>query len=126
MAKRGFGELENAILRIIKSHERMTVSQVHKQLGEQNSYNTIMTVMLRLCNKKVLVREKMNSHYEYWLLTSSEKIPTFIDQLKQKVFGIKTSELMSYLLKDAEDISDEELSEMERLVAKAKEERGKK
>ena len=126
MAKRGFGELENTILRVIKSHGRMTVSQVHKQLGEQNNYNTIMTVMLRLCNKKILAREKIDSLYEYWLLTSHEKIPTFIDQLKQKVFGIKTSELVSYLLEGAEGISDEELSEMERLVAKAKEERRKK
>lgn len=126
MGKRGFGELENAVLRIIKSHGRVTVSQVHKLLGEQNSYNTIMTVMLRLCNKTILEREKINSHYEYWLLNSYEKIPAFIEQLKQKVFGIKTSKLMSYLLETGEDISDEELAEMERLVAKAKEERRKK
>jgi predicted transcriptional regulator len=121
MAKKSFGELENAILRTINCNERMTVSQVHKKLGEQNSYNTIMTVMLRLCNKKILAREKINTYYEYWLLNSYEKIPTFIEQLKQKVFGIKTSELMSYLIDATEDITDEEILEMERLVAKAKE-----
>jgi len=126
MAKKSFGELENAVLRIINSHGRMTVSQVHKKLGEQNSYNTIMTVMLRLCNKKILAREKINPYYEYWLLTSYEKIPTFIEQLKQKVFGIKTSELMSYLIDATEDITDEEIVEMERLVAKAKESMRKK
>lgn len=120
MTKRSFGELENAILRIVKCHGRITVSQVHKKLGEQNSYNTIMTVMLRLCNKNILAREKINSHYEYWLLTSNEKIPTFIEQLKQKVFGIKTSELMSYLLETTEDITEDEIAEIEKLVAKAK------
>lgn len=126
MAKKSFGELENAILRIINSHGHMTVSQVHKKLGEQNSYNTIMTVMLRLCNKKVLAREKISSYYEYWLLTSYEKIPTFIEQLKQKIFGVKTSELMSYLIDATEDITNEEIEEMERLVAKAKENMRKK
>ncbi len=126
MAKKSFGELENAILRIINSHGRMTVSQVHKKLGEQNSYNTIMTVMLRLCNKKILAREKISSYYEYWLLTSYEKIPTFIEQLKQKIFGVKTSELMSYLIDATEDITNEEIEEMERLVAKAKENMRKK
>lgn len=126
MEKKSFGELENAVLRIINSHGRVTVSQVHKKLGAQNSYNTIMTVMLRLCNKKILAREKNKSCYEYWLLASYEKIPTFIDQLKQKVFGIKTSELMSYLIDTTEDITDEEIVEMERLVAKAKESRRKK
>lgn len=126
MAKKGFGELENTVLRILNGQGRMTVSQVHKKLGEQNSYNTIMTVMLRLCNKKILTREKVNSYYEYWLLTSYEKIPSFFKQLKQKVFGIKTSELMSYLIDATEDISDEEIVEMERLVAKAKESKRKR
>lgn len=127
MKKRGFGELENAILRILKQQGRMTVSQVHKTLKEENSYNTIMTVMLRLCNKKILAREKNGSHYEYWLTApTSEKIPTFFEQLKQKVFNANTLELMSYLLEDADEISDEEFSEMEKLVAKAREERRKK
>jgi predicted transcriptional regulator len=121
MAKKSFGELENAVLRILNGQGRMTVSQVHKKLGEQNSYNTIMTVMLRLCNKKILAREKSNSYYEYWLLTSYEKIPSFIEQLKQKIFGVKAPELMSYLLEATEEITDEEIIEMERLVAKAKE-----
>lgn len=121
MAKKSFGELENAILRTINCNERMTVSQVHKKLGEQNSYNTIMTVMLRLCSKKILAREKFTSYYEYWLVSSYERIPTFIEQLKQKVFGIKTPELMSYLIDATEDITEEEIVEMERLVAKAKE-----
>ena len=85
-----------------------------------------MTVMLRLCNKKILAREKLNSYYEYWLLTSYEKIPSFIEQLKQKIFGIKAPELMSYLLEAAEEITDEEIVEMERLVAKAKESKGKR
>lgn len=126
MAKKSFGELENAILRILNGQGRMTVSQVNKKLGEQNSYNTIMTVMLRLCNKKILAREKINSYYEYWLLTSYEKIPSFIEQLKQKVFGIKTSELMSYLIDATDGITDEEIMEMERLVAKAKESKRKR
>ena len=59
MTKRSFGELELAILRVLKSGERMTVKQVHTLLGEQNKYNTIMTVMLRLAEKKTLARERV-------------------------------------------------------------------
>ena len=82
-----------------------------------------MTVMLRLSEKKILAREKMGIHYEYWLLSSKEKVPSFFEQLKQKIFGIKTTELISYLIDSGEEMSDEEFSEIETLIEKAKKER---
>ena len=123
MAKRTFGELELTILHILKKGERMTVKQVHKILGEKDNYNTIMTVMLRLSEKKILARERVGISYEYWLISSKEKIPSFFDQLKQKVFGIKTPELISYLIESNQEMSDEEFAEVEKLMEKAKKER---
>ena len=126
MTKRNFGELELTILRILKTGERMTVKQVHKILGEKDNYNTIMTVMLRLSEKKILARERMGIHYEYWLLPSQEKVPSFFEQLKQKVFGVKTTELISYLIESNEEMSDEEFAEVEKLIQKSKAEREKR
>lgn len=125
MTKRHFGELESTILRVMKSGERMTVKQVHQILGEKDNYNTIMTVMLRLSKKKVLARERIGLQYEYWLASESEKIPSFFAQLKQKVFGLKTTELISYLI-ESEEISDEEFADVEKLIKSAKAERRKK
>lgn len=119
MTKRGFGELELAILQILKSGERMTVKDVHHLLGEKDKYTTIMTVMSRLTEKNVLARERMGSHYEYWLLSASKgKISSFIDQFKKKIFGIKTTELICHLIENAEDIPD--LKEMEMILEKVK------
>jgi predicted transcriptional regulator len=78
-----------------------------------------MTVMLRLSEKKVLQREKVGSHYEYWLTSSQDQVPTFFEQLKQRVFGIKTTELISYLLDSSEEITEEELAEVQKLLTKA-------
>lgn len=125
MTKRHFGELESTILRVMKSGERMTVKQVHQILGEKDNYNTIMTVMLRLSKKKVLARERIGLQYEYWLASESEKIPSFFAQLKQKIFGLKTAELISYLI-ESEEISDEEFADVEKLIKSAKAERRKK
>lgn len=120
MTKRAFGELELAVLHILKSGQRMTVKQVHQQLGEKDKYTTIMTVMSRLTEKNVLARERMGAHYEYWLLSPKGKISAFIDQFKRKIFGIKTSEMINYLFENAEDISDEEFAEMEKMLEKAR------
>lgn len=118
MTKRAFGELESAILYVLKSGERKTVKEVHHVLG--GSYNTVMTVMSRLFEKKELSREKMGLHYEYWIANPT-KSASFLDKLKQKFFGVKTTVLVSHLLETAEDLSEDDLAEMEAMLKKIKE-----
>jgi len=119
MTKRAFGELESQILCFLKSGERKTVKDVHLALGGQDNYNTIMTVMSRLAEKKQLGRERVGLQYEYWIL-SSAKAASFLSVLKQKFFGVKTGILISHLLETADDLSDEDITEMEKLLQKAR------
>lgn len=117
MTKRAFGELESQILFILKSANRMSVKEVHQALGGHDNYNTIMTVMSRLAEKKQLAREKNGAHYEYWILPSAD---SFLSKLKQKFFGVKTKVLVAHLIETADDLSDEDLVEMENLMQKIK------
>ena len=122
MTKRKFGELESQILYILKSGERQTVKDVHKALGGDDNYNTVMTVMSRLAEKKQLARERIGLQYEYWLLTPLETF-SFLDKIKQKFTGLKTTALVSHLIESAEDLSDEDLVEMEKMLQKMKDSR---
>lgn len=119
MAKRAFGELESEILHLLKSGERKTVKDIHQQLGGQDSYNTIMTVMSRLAQKKTLGRERVGLQYEYWILSDIHS-SSFLEKLKKKLFGVKTSVLVSHLIETADDLSEEDLAAMEKLVQKAR------
>ncbi len=119
MTKRAFGELESEILYILKSGEKKTVKDVHKILGEKDNYNTIMTVMSRLAEKKQLAREKCGSHYEYWQPITNSL--SFLDKIKQKFFGVKTSALVCHLIESSEDLTLSDLAEMEKLIQKKKE-----
>ncbi len=118
MEKRGFGELEWAILNILKSGKRMTVKEVQKLLGEENKYTTVMTVMSRLAEKNQLKREKVGLQYEYWL-----QAPTIYEKVKKKVFGLKPAEMISYLIDSSEELTEEELAEIEKMIAKARKRR---
>jgi predicted transcriptional regulator len=120
MAKRNFGELEQEILHILRSGEKKTVKDVHSILGDQNKYNTIMTVMVRLANKGIIARERNGLQYAYWLASPIEKSPSFLAQFKKKIFGVKTSVMVNYLIESANDISDDDLADMERMIEKAK------
>lgn len=119
MARRSFGELELSILRILKSGERMTGKEVHHLLGEKDKYNTVMTIMTRLTEKNLVARERVGAHYEYWLVTPPKgKLSFFLDQVKKKIFGINTKELLCHIIENAEDISPEDLNAVVQLVEK--------
>jgi predicted transcriptional regulator len=114
--KRVFGELELAILKIFKGQDRMTVRDVLMALKGDDKYTTIMTVMNRLTEKKMLFREKIGQQYEYWLNSSNQpSSPSLLERLKQKIFGGNSASMASYLIESG-DISDEELLEMEKLI----------
>jgi predicted transcriptional regulator len=119
MTKRAFGELESQILYILKPGQRMTVKDVHQSLGGNDNYNTVMTVMSRLAEKKKLGREKIGLYYEYWNQAPSNSA-SFLEKLKHTFFGVKTSVLVSHLIESADDLSEEDIAEMEKMVLKAK------
>jgi predicted transcriptional regulator len=117
--RRAFGELEAEILNILRDGNRQTVKDVQKKLGGKDNYNTVMTVMSRLAQKKVLGRERMGLQYEYWYIAPSNAA-SFIDKIKHKFMGMKTFVLVSHLIESAEDLSDSEIEEMEEMLKKAK------
>lgn len=66
------GSLERQIMKLFwdkaETDKRLSVRQVHKQLGEQGSpiaYTTVMTVMTRLAQKGLLGRRLVGRGYVY-------------------------------------------------------------
>ena len=118
MTKRAFGELESQILYILKSGDKKTVKD-YKILGGEDNYNTVMTVMSRLAEKKLLGREKIGLQYEYRILSHSNPL-SFLDKIKNKFFGLKTSALVCHLIESSDDLTDNDLAEMEKLIQKKK------
>lgn len=122
--KRVFGELELSILQLFKNKERLTVKEVLPMLGGTDKYTTIMTVMSRLVEKKLLVRERNGSQYEYWLNQFSKTVKVnFLEKCKQKVFGGKSASMVNYLLESSDDITDSELEAIQKHIENLKKSR---
>jgi predicted transcriptional regulator len=117
--KRAFGDLEHTILSLLQGGERKTVKEIHAELGGNDKYITIMTVMNRLVEKKRLVREKNGLQYIYWL-SSENEIPSLIQQFKNKFFGLRTPKLVSHLIESTSDFTEDEIEELEKIIKKAK------
>lgn len=115
--KRFFGELELAILRVFEGKKKLTVKEVLVALNGNDKYTTIMTVMNRMVAKKFLLRKKAGLQYEYWINSSDEPVyKSFVDRFKEKFFGGKAAPMVSYLLESSDEISDQELEQMEKKI----------
>lgn len=123
MKKRKFGDLESSILEILQSNSRMTVNSVKEALGKGDKYTTVMTVLNRLVDKGLVMRERMGLRYEYWLSTTQKSKKSIFEHLRSKLVNVKTSFLVSYLINEVEDLSQEDLEEIAKLIEKAKNEK---
>ena len=118
--KRIFGELELAILNVFqKNSSTCTVRDVLQALGREDKYTTIMTVMNRLVVKGELHRERDGQSYRYSLQTKKARHSLF-EKWRQKIFGGNSALMISYLLESCNDITEEELQQIEQLVDQAK------
>lgn len=124
MRKLGFGELELSILQTVRKLERATVRDVYTSLGSEGSYTTVMTVMSRMTEKGELMREKEGKQYFYWVeFTNQTPSKNILQRIQDKIFGGKSTAIVSYLLGTDNNISDEELAEIEKLIQKRRAEK---
>jgi len=61
------GELEQAIMAVVWERDAVSVRAVHNALRPERSlaYTTVMTVMSRLADKDILIRQKRGRAYVY-------------------------------------------------------------
>lgn len=120
MGKRIFGELELAILNILKKEGApCTVREVLQALKSEDKYTTIMTVMNRLVAKGELQREREGLSYSYSLRTQKPRFG-LLEKWRQKIFEGNSALMIRYLLDSDKEITEEELGQIEELIHQAK------
>ena len=120
MGKRIFGALEFTILNLFqKDGSIRTVHDVLRALGREDKYTTIMTVMNRLVVKGQLQREKKGQSYQYRLQANKGRYSLF-EKWRKKIFGGNSALMISYLLEEGEDITQEDLLQIQELIDQAK------
>jgi predicted transcriptional regulator len=116
------GEQELVVLRWVAEHGPATVGEVVEKFGEPQGLarSTVLTVMERLRAKGHLTRRKVEGVYQY-----SSRVP--LTELLSGVVGDFVSKSLAGSLSPfaawlsrAEEVSDEELRELEDAVARLK------
>lgn len=114
------GEQELSVLRYVAEHGPVTVGEVAERFGEAQGLarSTILTVMERLRKKGHLTRRKVEGVFQYSsALPASELLRGMVGDFVERTLAGSLSPFVTYLA-EAEDVSEEELQQLQDVVAR--------
>jgi predicted transcriptional regulator len=118
--KATIGDRELALLRWIAEREGSTVGEAADGFGETHGLarSTVLTMMERLRRKGLLERRQVESVYRYGSPASPREVMRgVVEGFVERTLGGSLSPFTAYLA-ESEEVSDEELAELEAMVAK--------
>ena len=117
-------DAELEILRVIWERGPSTVRQVHESLAtdRDTGYTTTLKLMQIMADKGLVTRDESSRTHVYTARTSQESTQKqLVSDLVQRAFGGSAAELVLRALA-SHKTSDQELSEIRRLIDEAREE----
>lgn len=117
------GDLEAEIMEVIWQREQVLVRDVHRELTKKReiAYTTIMTVMGRLVEKGLLVREQVGNSYVY---RPSRSRADFTRLVVQEVIDGLLEEFaepaISHFVNRISQEDEEHLDRLEEMIAKSR------
>jgi predicted transcriptional regulator len=118
--KKPVGEQELTVLRYVAEHGPATVGEVAERFGEPQGLarSTILTVMERLRLKGYLTRRKVEGVFQYASpVPASELLRDVVGDFVERTLSGSLSPFAAYL-SEADDVSDEELAQLQDVVAR--------
>jgi BlaI family penicillinase repressor len=115
------GDLQLRIMKILWDRREATVSEVHETLGRQDFAYTTVATMLRKMEARGLVRHRAEGRsFVYRAAVASDAVTrSMADHLLDRLFSGNLADMVSHLLTSRE-VSREELSKIEKLIAERK------
>ncbi|WP_163994373.1 BlaI/MecI/CopY family transcriptional regulator [Pyxidicoccus caerfyrddinensis] len=118
--KKPVGDQELTVLRYVAEHGPATVGEVAERFGEPQGLarSTILTVMERLRLKGYLTRHKVEGVFQYASpVPATELLRDVVGDFVQRQLSGSLSPFAAYL-SEADDVTDEELAQLQDVVAR--------
>lgn len=116
---------ERQIIDVVLERGECSAREVHEGIPDAPSYSSVRALLSILLNKGHLTHRSDGPRYLYALAESRDKAQGSALQRLLKVFfgGSRTAAVTALLGKDGEQVSDQELEELSRLIENAKRKR---
>lgn len=113
------GELQLIILSLLQKEFPLSVTDICARLNYKYAYTTILTTVSRMHAKKELERQKEGRQYVYYLRKKNSN-PSLLERIKHRLFQGKTAAMIHYLIDTSEELSPEEVLEIEKILQRYK------
>lgn len=118
------GELEARILEVVWARGTITVREVTEALGPNAHHKTIMTIMNRMVEKGLLVRQALGRGRTFTYDAATDR-ETFMSQVASRVIaGLMTDFGQPTMAHFVDGIGSEQLTELEALIRRKREANG--
>lgn len=117
---RTIGDQELALLRFVSEQQSSTVGEAAERFGQPRSLarSTVLTMMERLRRKGHLTRKLVDGLYRYSPKTApGTAVRQAVQRFVDRTLGGSVSPFVSFLA-EREQLSDEDLAELEALLAR--------
>ncbi len=121
--KNFLGDLEADVMNIIWDKGECTVRDVHQELCEcrEIAYTTVMTIMSRLADKKILVKKKVKKAYCYKSKYTREKfVEVCVGEILEGMADKYTQPVLTCFVEKMAEIDPDSLEVLEQLINKKK------
>ena len=115
------GKREEQIMQVVWQQKEVFIKDITAALPEPKPhYNTVATIVKILVEKGFLEAEKLGNTYRYSALVPlNEYREQDVATIKRKYFGNSFSKMITHFAKE-ENLSDEELDELVRIIKSQK------
>ncbi len=122
--KAGLGRRERQIMDVVYRLGEASVGDVLEQLPDPPSYSSVRTMIRLLESKGFLKHRRVGTKYVYWPTQSLEAASRSALRHVMKTFfsGSATDAVAAILDDSAKKLTDEDLTRLEQLIDKAREE----
>jgi predicted transcriptional regulator len=113
------GPLELKVLGVLNTESHISVSDIQLKLKKQGhdlAYTTVMTVLVRLFNKELVVRQKEGRQFLYSPAKKNASPLKIFERMKTSLFGNEKLRPILGLLESDDGLSRAELEELKRAV----------
>lgn len=117
--KQVLGDLEADIMEYVWVKGSCTVRDVHEQLlkGRELAYTTVMTVMGRLFEKEILLRESAgNTHLYRPAMPREEYIARVVGEVLDALLNAHSEQAISHLATRLGEADADKLSQLEQVI----------
>ena len=116
------GELELAVLRAVRSLGETTTGEIHREVRKTRdvAYTSVTTTLYRLVEKDLVQVRKESEKKVFYSIKDGRAYEKVMSTMMRRMVDTFGAAAISYVLENPGSLSKEEISELRRMISKAR------